>query len=303
MEELYIWGIGLIKVIQRIENPALTAAMKALTSLGSEYAYLALLPLVFWCVDERKGIRLGTVLLFSAWSNGALKEFLAHPRPYDIDPGVGRAVEDSFGFPSGHAQGSLTFWGVLAAWIPKPWGIFLAIVLPLGISFTRLYLGVHFPTDIAAGLLLGGAILAFYYGAGPLIVRLLRAANIRVRILVVALAAFGMNALHPGDTGMGGVFFGMGIGYILMKERFPFAAAKNAAGDKPALWNLSLRYLLGIIVAGGVYGGLKLLMPGEGHQWYALGRFGRYALLGFWVAAGAPWVFLQLRLAGKSSPL
>ncbi len=303
MEELYMWGIELIKGIQRIEHPVLTLAMNALTSLGSEYAYLALLPLVFWCVDERKGVRLGTVLLISAWSNGALKEFFAHPRPYHLDPSVGRAVEDSFGLPSGHAQGSLTFWGVLAAWIPKPWGIFLAIALPLAISFTRLYLGVHFPTDIAAGLLLGGIILGLYYAAGPLIVRLLRAANIRIRILVVALAAFGMNALHPGDTSMGGVFFGMGLGYILMKERFPFAAAKNASGEKPALWMLSLRYLLGIAVAAAVYGGLKLLLPGEGHQWYALGRFIRYALVGSWVAAGAPWVFLQLRLAGKATPL
>ena len=299
MESWYQWGLMVIHTIQQqIESPAMTVIMKTITSLGAEFAYLALLPLIFWCIDEKRGFRLGTAVLLSAWLNSTVKNVFKQPRPYQLDPSVGRAVENSYGIPSGHAQSSVTFWGIIGGWIGQIWGIVLAIGLPLLISFSRLYLGVHFPTDVFAGWILGLLVLGMYYLAGHSIETLFTALNIRFRILVVALIAFIMNGLNPEDTSMGGAFFGMAVGYILMRERFPFSARLNAQGKVPSFLELLGRYLIGMIGATLVYGGLKAIFPGESSPWYDFGRFTRYALLGAWISSGAPWVFLKLGLTG-----
>jgi len=298
MEKILIWGIEVIKSIQTIENPVLTVIMKAITSLGSEFAYLAIIPLVYWCVDEKKGVRLGVTLLLSAWLNSFLKATWRHPRPYELDPSVGRALEKSYGLPSGHAQGSVTFWGLVGSWMKAPAGLILAIGLPLLIGFSRLYLGVHFPTDVLAGWLLGCGVLAGYFLLGDRLERVLSVSNIRIRLLTVVAVAFLMNALHPVDTSLGGVFFGMGAGYLLMQAKFPFLARLGADGQTAKPVTLALRYLLGLAVSAVLYLGLKKIFPGETSSSYALFRFLRYGLVGAWVSAGAPWVFLRLKLVG-----
>lgn len=299
MEVVYQWGLEIIRTIQSLETPLLSVLMKMVTELGSKYAYLALLPLVYWCYSEKKGFHLAFLVLISAWLNSWIKELLAQPRPYDLDPSVGRAFEPSYGIPSGHSQGSLVFWVVIGSWIKKRLGLLVAIGIPLLIAFTRLYLGVHFPTDIFAGWLLAGLLLVLYFKFATVIESALSSINIRFRILAAAAVTFIMNALHPEDTSLGGVFFGMSIGYILMTERFPFSAAHAADGRRPRIPVLIIRYLIGISGAGLIYGGLKLVFPEAESAWYSLGRFFRYGLVGLWVSAGAPWIFLKLRLAGS----
>ena len=298
MDNALAWGLDLIRSVQTLGNPFLTAIMQAFTFTGSEVAYLAAIPLIFWCYDERKGLRLATAFLLSAWMNASLKEVWRQPRPYELDPSVGMAVEKSYGLPSGHAQGSAAFWGILAGWMRSPYGVILAIALPLVVGFSRIYLGVHFPTDVILGWLLGAGVLALYYGFGSSIEAFLSAANLRFRILAVAAVAFLMNAMHPQDASLGGVFFGMGAGYVLMSERFPFSASLSADGGRPALPVLAVRYLIGMVGAGLIYVGLKVVFPGEESEWYSLFRFARYGLLGAWVTAGAPWIFLRLKLCG-----
>ncbi|AEJ20219.1 phosphatase PAP2 family protein [Gracilinema caldarium] len=300
-QNMYQWGLDIIRFIQHYESPTLSLMMKIITSLGSELAYLAVLPLIFWCIDERRGLRLGTAVLLSAWLNGTVKNVLKQPRPYQLDPSVGRAVEDSYGIPSGHAQRSLTFWGIIGGWIRQPLGLILAVALPLLISFSRLYLGVHFPTDLFAGWILALSILGTYYLGSESIEKIFNTLNIRFKILTVALIAFIMNGLNPQDTSMGGAFFGITTGYFVMIEYFAFSARHNARGKSPRFRELFLRYLIGMTGAGIIYVSLKQVFPGESSPWYAMGRFIRYGLLGFWTSAGAPWVFLGLKLAGSES--
>jgi membrane-associated phospholipid phosphatase len=308
---LYRWGIDLIREIQGIQSPGLTALVKIFTALGTEALYIPALLLLFWCVDEKKGVRLGFIIILSVFANGFFKELLKQPRPFALDPSVGLAFEPSYGIPSGHAQLSLCFALPLAIWAGglarrRAGKIALrlgaALFVP-GIAFTRLYLGVHFPTDILAGWLLGGLILGLWFLLEPRAAPLLEAGGLRFALIAAALTAIGMNALYPLDRSLGGLFLGFGGGYALMRRRFPFNAGAGTFRTR------LIRYALGLAGGALIYLGLILAFPGgdslfsalpfwgAASPYYELGRFVRYGLLGLWASALAPRLFLGLRLA------
>ncbi|MDR1597205.1 MAG: phosphatase PAP2 family protein [Treponema sp.] len=309
---VYRWGIDLIQWIQSIQSPPLTGFVKFITALGTEYFYVPVILLIFWCVNEKKGASLGFIILVSTFINGFFKELLKQPRPFSLEPSVGLAFEPSYGIPSGHAQLSLCFLLFLAFGLGgsrfgrRPVRVIRlgAILLILLIAFTRLYLGVHFPTDILAGWILGALTLGLWFAFRTGMTTLLNAGKLRAKMITIAAIAFGMNALFPADPRLGGIFLGFGAGYALTLEYVPFNAASG-----PFLSGRCLRYGLGIAGCALIYGVLGLVLPGgdsvfsalpfwgAASPYYALGRFIRYGLLGLWVSAGAPWLFLRLRMA------
>lgn len=291
MEAVLAWGLGILRLVQGMVSPAMTIAMRGLSFLGTEWFFLAALPLLYWCVDRRKGVRISLFFLFSSFLNLWLKDILAQPRPYDLDPKVGLAHESSYGLPSGHAQGSLVFWATMAKHFRASWSLVLAIALPLLIALSRLYLGVHFPTDILGGWLVGGILLVLDHFYGDLIEKAFVESSARAKLIVAALLALLMNALDMRDTSLSGVFFGAMLGFSYLGKAAPFSAEGSPLQK-------GLRYILGLAGAGMIYVGLKALFPGAGSELYALFRFIRYATLGAWVSLGAPWLFVRLRLAG-----
>lgn len=89
-----------------------------------------------------------------------LKLLFERARPV-IDLGYNMRL-DSFSFPSGHSSGSMIAYGILAylAWqlLPAPWSVIAAVVLtliPIAVGISRVYVGVHYPSDVVAGWLLG----------------------------------------------------------------------------------------------------------------------------------------------------
>src|SRR5690606_22282527 len=123
-----------------------------------------LLPALFWIVDKRLATRLIPLFLVSIWINSLIKTVVAEPRPFDPRVVV-LAASDGFAFPSNHAQAAAVLWGGLAALSRRPrlfWG---AALLVIGIGFSRVYLGVHFPHDVIAGWLIGLALLLAYLAA------------------------------------------------------------------------------------------------------------------------------------------
>ena len=128
--------------------------------LGVEDFFMLALPMLYWCVDSMLGMRVALIIKLSANINEAFKLALHGPRPYWYSPKVrGLATETSFGVPSGHAQGAVVFWGLLAAYLRKWWGWLVAILLMLLIGLSRLYMGVHFLHAVLLGWLIGGVIL------------------------------------------------------------------------------------------------------------------------------------------------
>lgn len=294
MDGIYQWGLELIRAVQGDRNPALTALMRGLTFLGSEYVYLVLLPFVYWCVDEKKGFRLSMAVIASTGLNAALKAAFKLPRPFHVDPGVGIITERNFGLPSGHAQMSLTLWWIIASWGRRKWLYGLAALVSLLVGFSRLYLGVHFHLDLLAGWLLGGLVLVVYFLAAPRLEALLLRGGLRLQLITAAMAALLMNALLPGETGLGASLLGMGGGYALMARYVGFSASGGCGGWKRPLF-LAVRFGIGSAGTALLYLALRpLIPPGD-----RLLSFCHVALTLLWVSAGAPALFVRLGIARK----
>lgn len=291
MQSALSWGLDVIRGVQAALGLGVVPFMKFISVLGSEYFAIAALPLIYWCVDRKKGARVGIAVIFSSFLNLWLKLLFAQPRPYDFEPGLGLARESTFGLPSGHSQMSVVFWGSVFSLLPRFLGVLLLLGLPLLVGFSRIYLGLHFPTDVFAGWALGVLVLVAFKFVGTRIEALLHTWGLRARLVAVSLAALAMNALMPSETLLSGAFFGSSIGFALASDRLRFDA-----GGSPGV--KLTRYVLGMAGTLLFYLGPKFLLGDAFPAQAGLVRFLRYGIVGFWVALGAPWLFLRLRLVG-----
>jgi membrane-associated phospholipid phosphatase len=312
MEPILQWGLDFIRMVQIIANPPLTFFMKAITSLGGEYIYMILLPVIFWCINEKKGLHLGFVIFISTWINMSLKYLFDQPRPFfeGYDPSLGMINESMGGLPSGHAQNTLVMYFILAFWIKKSliesnkknWAYAGAAVLCFLISFSRIYLGVHFPTDIIAGWILGGIILLIYFMFIEKIETLLVKGGFRAGMIATAIVSFIMILYIPDKSLLmpGGILFGFGAGYCLNRRYIGFICNNLLdRTDAKKYLVLTCRILIGI--AGFIlflFVADSLVLKESSN--IKLFLFIQLSLAGFWVSAAAPWIFIKIRLAGTN---
>jgi undecaprenyl-diphosphatase len=146
-------------------TPALTTFFLTVKAFGSIEAVALLGVLVAVLLARRRQwLLLGTwvaAVVGSAILNRLLKELFARPRPFFEHPLL---IETSYSFPSGHAMESLVVYGMLAyfavlalkTWRAQVAVIFAAALLVLLIGVSRMYLGVHYFSDVAAGYAAGG---------------------------------------------------------------------------------------------------------------------------------------------------
>jgi undecaprenyl-diphosphatase len=139
-------------------NPALDNLMVFLSTIGNTGAVWLLLAALFLFFPRYRkyGVMILLALLFTSLTGEILlKHLVQRVRPCNADLLMPMLISrpNSFSFPSGHTSSS--FAAALVIWTAnKRFGIFAA-VLALLIAFSRLYLFVHYPSDILAGLLLG----------------------------------------------------------------------------------------------------------------------------------------------------
>ncbi len=296
MNPILDWGIEVIVAIQAIRSPALDALFQGVTFLGNAEFYLLLAPIFIWCVDYKFGARLGLLLLFSSYINEALKNTLMQPRPCEPRPEVCIEKATGYGLPSGHSQNAIVFWGVIANWIRTAWAWGAAVLLMLLIGISRIYLGVHFPTDVFAGWAIGIVILGFYLAFGKRMEKWLAGLSLTIQILLSVSLPVLLLAIQPTEVmvQITGAFVGISVGVALGLRYLKF----DAGGP---IGRRVIRFVVGVAVVTGIVFGLRLVFPGEGDPLYIVLRFIRYSLAGAWISLGAPWLFLRLGLAEMKS--
>jgi undecaprenyl-diphosphatase len=158
------------EIVNRQAAPWLTALMQAITLFGSvRFLFFAgtLLMIVLAAAKwRREWVLLVTTMGGASLLNVTLKLSFQRTRP---SPFFGTDLPSSFSFPSGHALLSLCFYWILAhiaasrqrsAWVRG--GLWSAASLLIGaIGFSRIYLGVHYPTDVLAAFAAGSVWIGF----------------------------------------------------------------------------------------------------------------------------------------------
>ncbi len=293
MNGILSWGLDVIRAVQGIGSPWLTELMKGITFFGSEGFFFIALPLVYWAVDRKRGERLALVFLFSVFVNLWLKNLLGQPRPFEFAPALALVKEVGHGLPSGHSQASVVFWGLIATVIARPWGLVLAVAMPLLVGFSRVYLGAHFPTDVLGGWAVGLLFVLADRLVADRFDKLLAFLGGRWRFISLAFVALIMNAFYRSDVAMSGAFLGAGLGFAWTDDKAAFSVAGGFV-------TRAGRVILGLALAVIVYFLLKLISPDPSAELYALARFIRFGMVGFTVAFIAPWVFLKTKLASPA---
>jgi undecaprenyl-diphosphatase len=149
----------LLVAVRRLHGPWRTAVARALTRAGnpSSWSFLCVVLLLAGAPFTVLGARLAAATLLGTLLSQALKRSLHRPRPTSAIHGFEALAEnpDRFSFPSGHTTAAFAAAVALAG---APFGIGpAALLLAVGIGLSRVYLGAHYPLDVAVGVALGSA--------------------------------------------------------------------------------------------------------------------------------------------------
>jgi undecaprenyl-diphosphatase len=154
--EGFAWDAPIILAIHHLSSPVLDTTMRILTQTGESGAIACAGIMIAWFALKRN--YLDAVSIFVSLSGGAalnplLKILLARPRPSLFPPLV---VESGFSFPSGHVVASVAVYGFLAVLLwrqnHRGWAI-LSGAWVLVVALSRIYLGVHYPSDALGAMI------------------------------------------------------------------------------------------------------------------------------------------------------
>ena len=157
---IFQWDSGILLWIQdNLRAGFLTPVVKVINHMGDKGIFWILLTLALLIVRKtrRVGVQCGVAMVIGLIvTNLIIKNWVARVRPYELIPGLECLVgiQKDFSFPSGHTTNSFACAWVLFWRAPRKWGV-PALVMAVLISLSRLYVGVHYPTDVIGGLVIG----------------------------------------------------------------------------------------------------------------------------------------------------
>lgn len=306
----------------------LAPVMKFFTWLGYPQAYMIIIAVIYWSVDRKLGLRLAIFLPVVASLNSILKQGFHAPRPFWLDPDIKAILpSNGFGMPSGHAQAS-TVWLYAASCLKKKGFWVLAAGIAFMIGLSRVYLGVHFPSQVVLGWMIGILVLLIFsfYEAKVLTWFL----SLRFTGQVLLISGFSLLLLLLGGlflcitrnwdippewirnaaddlagrgesirtsvglsavAGNSGGFLGTALGALLSHRRGGF----NSGG---IAWKRILRTVTGLIVLAMCYEIFVWISPDQAMQLlYGVWRFSGFFLISFTAIYLVPLLFRKLRLS------
>ena len=151
-----------------LRGPAITGVAIVITTLANKYVFIGLCLLLLILPQTRMtfGIPLSVGALVTMLMNSLIKHLVERPRPEVVH----LVTEHGFSFPSGHSITSMFFYG-LAIWLvwryvdnqTAKWILTVLLAIPMFlVGPTRIYLGVHFPTDVLGAWCLGFAAIVLF---------------------------------------------------------------------------------------------------------------------------------------------
>jgi membrane-associated phospholipid phosphatase len=275
----------IIKAVQSISNPFFDALFTGFTLVGEETFFMIFAVLVYWCLNKKLGYRMGLSYLTGVFVNTAIKELLRVPRPIG-EPGIrSLRVETAYGysFPSGHSENATIIIMQLMRYFKKLWMTVLGIIVILMVALSRIYLGVHRPIDVLAGIAIGivwvivsNIVFDYSEKSGRKYVMLLL-------ILPVCILNFIGN--YPEGYKALGTLIAFYVGYLIEPKFIRYQTQSK-------LLLQILKAAIGIGVLFALKELLKRVLPASD-----ISDFCRYFIMGAWVTMIGPWLWMRISKA------
>ena len=285
---------------------------KIITYLGEPVVFIIIATIIYLAYSKTLAKNTVLCLLFSHYLNQIFKSTFQDPRPNtNVGDEYGFA-EPSYGFPSGHTQNSLSFWGYISyefkdrykyKQVPIVPVILFCIVFLVGIS--RMVIGVHDLQDVIGGILLGIGILLLFIYLEPIIspqfsklsffAKIVLTVAVSLSLFLISTLLFpnaGLGLVSPqinyADDGafaqVGGVILGFGVGYLLEQEYVKYEPSQ--LNTKKKIINI----IIGILLLLLVFVPFEYLIKIDS----VFFRFFRYALVAFILAYVTPLICTKI---------
>ena len=288
---------------------------------------MIIVAVIYWSFDRKLGLRLAIFLPLVASLNSILKQAFHAPRPYWLDRGIKAIhVSNGFGMPSGHAQAS-TVWIYAGALLKRRWLWATAVTIVSMIGLSRIYLGVHFPSQVIFGWFIGGFVVIVFIKVEAkflpwflnrrLSTQVLLIGGVSALILIIggvfvfilrdwempaswirnsSIYFSGSNETIRFSKGMdaiagnAGAFLGTALGAILSHR-------KGGFDSRGSLWKLVLRSITGLILCSALYGILVLTTPEQTKLLlYSTWKFSGFLVISFSAIFLIPLFLMRIQL-------
>ena len=220
--------------------------------------------------------------LTSVLVNGAIKDIFKAKRPIG-EPGIrSLRVETATGysFPSGHTQGTASFWSAIAIYLKKNYMYGISGLIIVLVAISRLYLGVHYPKDVLFGAIFGILTSFITY-------KLFNKVNNKIALYFITFIIFipALLYAHSADFIKGmGTFLGFALGIYVEKKYVNFSVEGKSI-------NKILRVVIGLAILILLKVGLKAVFPNK-----LVFHFLRYFIIVFFGIGLYPAIFKKLKL-------
>ncbi|MCL2572063.1 MAG: phosphatase PAP2 family protein [Defluviitaleaceae bacterium] len=260
----------LLRFIEGIRSPFLDTLFGFVTRFGEETILVVAICVIYWCINKHMGYIMGISFFLSSLAVQGLKIVFRLPRPWIVDPTfepVGGATRMATGytFPSGHTQNGAAIFGSLGAQL-KPIAIKVILFsMAFLVAASRLYLGVHFLSDVIASLIITFAIIWIALKIVPKEATcwkrelILSSVLVGLGILVIVIAAvlYARGISEPSQLRdsirTSGAAIGFGVGMYIERMYIRFSVKAKNIG-----WQI-VKFVLGLAGVLAIQEGVRLI--------------------------------------------
>ena len=256
--------LELVKLLQSFRSEFSDFLFQVFTMFGEELVIIGILGFFYWVYNKKIGEIMGISVFVSLALNSTIKTLFQRLRPYQVDSSIVNIRPETSGgysFPSGHTQGAATVFSAVGFFLKKRWISITVGIIILLVAISRLYIGVHYLSDVVVGAMLGIGIswvfakyltkkednqriyrvILFVAGFILLIITLLHRFVFEIQVLPNSTNAFiFLDRLEDGYK-MVGAMLGFVLGLAYEKKHVQFEQHKRV------IPNL-VRFALGVVV-------------------------------------------------------
>ena len=296
----------LLRLIESFRTPFLDITFGIVTRLGEETVAIVIICAIFWCINKRAAYGIGVAFFFSGLTVQGMKICFRIDRPWIADTTL-RPVPSALGnatgysFPSGHTQSATALFGSLGVQIKRKSIKVLCFTAVFLVAFSRLYLGVHTPLDVAVSLLISFLLIflttvALDPGKADkkrefiiFTVMALYAAAIIVIAVVLYLNGTIVYGYVADCLKAAGAGIGFAAGMFIERVYIDFSVK-----TKNIFWQ-AIKFILGIAGVLAIKEGLKMIIGTS-----LIADIVRYFLMTTWVTVGFPLIIKRFFAASES---